>query len=214
MTIIAHRGWWRGDISQQNSPEAIAAALRMGWGVEFDVWGDCVGHDRAQAEDMPLDLIVPRLGVGTGPLLWNVKNEAAGGAIAAWFTSVPWLASRSWVFDVELAAPQLPARHGELPYLARASDRDEPLDRALAQSWAAGIWLDTFTTPWVTPAVIQRCTDAGKTPFIVSPELHGQPIDLAQWASWGDAAICTDLPHLLARLRAGGAEMVPTEAWW
>lgn len=213
MTIIAHRGWWRGNHRQQNSPEAIAAALSRGWGVEFDVWASgAVGHDEPYLD---WSEVRPALLAGSGPLLWDLKEmirQTCGSFLAmAWKFTMP---ERSWLLDHELVDADMPSRLPQFRYLARASDRDEPLDRALAQPWAAGIWLDTFTTPWVTPAVLQRCRDAGKTPFIVSPELHGQPIDLAQWASWGDAAVCTDLPHLLAAMRAGAAALSPTEAWW
>ncbi len=220
--IIAHRGLWRTP-AEQNSPDAIAHALRAGFGVEIDVWRDGIGHDGPQYPFDPDDGTDGFLGryeqalcIGDGPLLLNVKDRRLSDHAylsSAFMNGLD--PARVWLFDHELVEPDLPHYLPDANYLARASDLEhEPLARAIAQPWARGVWLDTFTSPWVTPAVLQQVRDAGKWPVVVSPELHGQAIDVAQWRSWGDAAVCTDVPGLLAGLRAGEAALEPVEAWW
>lgn len=222
-TIIAHRGYWTTP-AEQNSPQAIRAALERGWGVEFDVWRRGVGHERRGMQEFFTEdgdntfcgEFEAALRVGDGPLLWNVKEREVFGQWTDCRRTIsdPAIWRRSWIFDHELVGDEsIPALWADANLLARASDR-EPLADALAKPWARGIWLDTFTTPWVTPDVLAQCRDAGKTPFIVSPELHRQPVRLADWQAWDGAAICTDMPQLLEAFRTDDGALMPKEPWW
>jgi len=65
-------------------------------------------------------------------------------------------------------------------------------------------------------AHVERLTDdAVAVTFVVSPELHGRPVSLAQWRALrvAGAWIVTDLPHLAAELD-GNAALVPDDPWW
>jgi len=68
---------------------------------------------------------------------------------------------------------------------------------------AGGVWMDEFTTSWITPQRIQYHMDNGKKVCIVSPELH-QMDHLARWKDYktvsrnldtGEFILCTDFPE-------------------
>lgn len=213
MLIIAHRGWWWPDPERQNTPGAIAAALAQGWAVEFDVRdlngalvlqhdeGGTPGHD---VRGLPM--LPPGDDVR---LFWHPKDRQAFDGIVGLFLASPTLAARSRLVDVELL-DAIPADKWprSVPLLVRCSEREgESMDHALAAQWAQGIWLDTFTgTPW-THAAGTRPT------YLVSPELHGHPLDLRVVKEFGNlAGVCTDLPHLYAGLTHEAC--TPKDKWW
>lgn len=119
-----------------------------------------------------------------------------------------------FLFDMELveqtpgeSARLLRSLHPQIRLAARVSDRNEPVDRALAVTEASVIWLDEFDGPWVTASVVRRLQAVGRVVYAVSPELHGVSLSdaRARWAAfagWGVDGICTDHPAELQVLLA------------
>ena len=214
---LAHRGWWWPEPRRQNTPPAFLAAARAGYGLELDI---CMVQGRLWIAHAPADVLTGRAVCGpTGvlpalcaaPLLaWNLKIISAAEPLVE-FIQKQGLADRSLVFDHELALEGTdlgPMDTGKYMVaidcpgiLTRASDReDEPLGLALVRT-AHGVWLDAFEKDWVPRERILQAHAAGKAAYVVSPELHGRPLDLGLWKEWvgaGVQGICTDFPHLLA----------------
>ena len=234
---LAHRGWWWPEPRRQNTPPAFLAAARAGYGLELDVRFTapsagqgapqappariCIAHGR-DGPAWPAEDILPAL-CSAPALAWNLKDLQAPPGLAE-FLEKHGLRDKSVVFDQELLAGMgierrlLDRRLAELglPHLARASGHHEGdgLALALVHPTAAGVWLDCNGTDWVTPTVLAACRGAGKASYVVSPELHGRPLDLALWVAWQAAdGICTDFPHLLAAWDAG-APLEPVDPWW
>mgnify|MGYP001596290518 CR=1 FL=1 len=223
---IAHRGLWWPDPAQQNNSSALWAAAKAGYGLELDVrvWA---GKDlviQHGPRDHTLLLSAELDALFTAPLLaWNLKLISAAEPLVK-FIRKHKLEDRSIVFDHELSlegtdlGPMDTDKYmvaiGCPGILARASDReDEPLPLALS-AIGKGIWLDAFDKEWVTAETIRTVHAAGKAAYVVSPELHGRPLDLALWAAWSEAeGICTDFPHLLEALQRG-APLEPVDPWW
>ena len=89
---------------------------------------------------------------------------------------------------------------------ARVSDRGESIDRALAISYAKIVWADEFETLWITSSIIKELKAAGKLIYVISPEIHGFPLDVAkqrwsQFIEWGSG-------WYLHRLRDGTAKII------
>jgi hypothetical protein len=224
---IAHRGFWWPELNHQNLPRAFEAASKAGYGLELDVRslsGEkiVIKHGPGEGICMPLtaDNFAPLF---TAPLLaWNLKDIAAAELLTAFIRRHD-LMDKSVIFDIELAAQEagMPRHHGARVLerfqgrglLARASDRDESLGEALIGP-GMGVWLDAFDKDWVTEKTIRTVHAAQKAAYVVSPELHGRPLDLGLWRAWGEAdGICTDFPHLLATLQGGGP-LEPVDPWW
>jgi len=210
--LISHRGLWFPDHSAENTEAAFAAACAGGFGVELDVRQDSlwcgrlvVSHDSPRTDcDSHLhlaDALAFLAKSNCSVVAVNVKEEGYEAELIAAVDEAG-LLHRAFFFDQSSESSQRLITSSRQPVrvLARASDRDEPLDRALA-SPAWGVWMDQFDTDWFAEDVIAQVHAAGKTAWIVSPELHGRTLDLGAAERWLTAdGICTDVPHLLVKL--------------
>ena len=212
MEIIAHRGLWWPDIRRQNTLEAIPS----GMGMELDArLGEFrrvkIQHDLDAPRGFTVlgEEVCARWPPGQS-LFWDVKEPGVCAALDALLCGT--VREASILFDYEFTKDVPPIG---LQYLVRASE-NEPLEAALRVLGAYGVWLDTWTgRPWVTAEVIAQVQDAGKRAYIVSPELHHYPLDLALWRSWEEAdGICTDYPHLAVQFFANAAPLYPDRPWW
>ena len=91
------------------------------------------------------------------------------------------------------------------------------LDQWDAFGGADGVWLEQPEEDWIDADTIDNIKGAGKTVWIVSPELHGRTLDLGRLTrEWRTAdGLCTDYPHLLTRvLDEADAVVHPKEPWW
>lgn len=223
MLPIAHRGLWWPDPAKQNTPEAMESAIRSGYGVEIDVHavpsGLGVGHNC----DVLLSLLSSFDCLKDAPLVaWNVKSRGCAIPLIAVMEKFG-LLKRSIVFDWELVGDSdLPEKmfvHGAFhECLARASDDKEKEHIAdVINKPIHGLWLDAFEDDWVTSKLIAGIKEAtDKRTYVVSPELHGRPLDLSLWHEWREAdGICTDFPHLLNQMvHYGDTKLYPKEPWW
>ena len=216
MDILAHRANVAGpDHATENSPSAFRAALSRGWGLEIDVrhtggrlyishdargdagsgpWTDDANECFATIREHPRATIAV-----------NVKETGREAELLAELTRYGIL-DQCFLFDMELVearrgetARTFRRLHTSVALAARVSDRNEPVDGALADTEAGVVWLDEFDGPWCSQDDIRRLKAAGKTVYAVSPDLHGGTLAQAQrrWIdffNWNVDGICTDYP--------------------
>lgn len=228
MILLAHRGLWWPDVTVQNQQPAFWAAADAGYGVELDVWAFrgsiTVRHDQPAGDCDEHGWLLPYF---KDALVWlaerrcptvavNIKDEMLRPDELVAAVEAAGLLDRAFFFDQSPAySAQLRAVHPDVRTLARASDRGEPLEAALrSPDW--GVWLDQFDSDHVTATDIERVHAAGKTAWVVSPELHCRALDLGRIAGeWAGAdGVCIDLPHLYAALLARHPALFPTDPWW
>jgi glycerophosphoryl diester phosphodiesterase len=226
MNILAHRGNLTGpDPARENTLERISLALAAGFGVETDIrraaQGFYISHDVAPfsasadaSRHAALWRRYPRQAIAL-----NVKELGAEKPLIE-FLSQTETAFQVFLFDLELleAEPGVTAAlYSRLaPHVrlaARVSDRDEPVDGALANRAAGIVWLDEFDRRWAGADDVARLHDAGKSIYAVSPELHGFSFSRAQsrwddFMRWGIAGVCTDFPVALRQHMTGSARSV------
>ena len=220
LAILAHRALLAGsDPPAENRVSAIRRAVRLGFGVEFDVRADPEGrlflsHDPAEWEE-DRDLGAFLADPGAGPHALNVKDLATVDAMLAAIDRAD-ARDRLFLFDFELAGGgrdacrQLMREVTDRGFAVahRLSEREPFLDVLLASPPAAA-WLDEFERPWVESRHIAALTAAGVATYYVSPELH-RPTGVddlrRRWyevIAYGVTGICTDYPIAL-REHAGG----------
>lgn len=221
-TVLAHRANCDGpDRVHENSIPAVRLALRHGWGLEIDIRRDADGgfyisHDpRPSAAGAGADAYCALFRAHPGArIALNVK-ELGYEADLIQYLDAQGVLPQMCLFDMEFleTIPGTTARtfrrlHPAVTVAARVSDRGEPVERALAIPEASVIWLDEFDRLWATAADIRRLTEAGRTVYAISPELHGFSLEAARarWADfihWGVSGICTDHPRALEQWLAG-----------
>jgi hypothetical protein len=238
--LLAHRGLWWPDVTIQNRQPAFHAASDAGFGVELDVrshkdsFGIVEGRvfvhhdplfgDSHQYADDEHGWQIPFL---KDAAVWlaerkcplvavNIKDEALRPEDLVGALDASGLLARAFFFDQPPTySAQLRAVHLDVRTLARASDRGEPLEAALrSPDW--GVWLDQFDSDCWTAVDIERVHAAGKTAWVVSPELHRRTLDLRRaLGEWSSAdGVCTDLPHLYVAALARQPELFPDDPWW
>jgi glycerophosphoryl diester phosphodiesterase len=214
-TILAHRANLTGPHSVlENSLAACANALAEGFGLETDLRRDDSGafyisHDAAsltlensleaftqlfrQYPEAELAINVKELGYESA--LIELMNQGKFGR-------------RSFYFDFELLEPKTPGAaqrkikslpgSQNLRLASRLSDRNEPLSQCLAIPGEV-VWGDEFDKLWLTENEARHVRAAGRSLYMISPEIHGfdLPTTRRRWAdfrAWGIAGLCTDHP--------------------
>lgn len=173
MHILAHRGFWRLK-KEKNSFQAIARAVKMGFGVETDVRDSgrklVIAHDPGLSSRLDAEKVFELFAADTGErtLAVNVKADGLQGLIQN-------LARRFRVrhyFIFDASVPELVVyRDRKIPFFTRQSEF-EP--RPVLWKEAAGVWLDAFESDWFTAHAVEEHVKAGKDVCVVSPELHGR----------------------------------------
>jgi glycerophosphoryl diester phosphodiesterase len=219
MEILAHRGNVAGpDHATENSPAAFRAALSRGWGLEIDVrhTGDArlyVSHDaNSHPQDGAADDCFAAIRQHPGATIAvNIKETGREAELLSYLAQHNVL-SQCFLFDMELVetrrgdtARVLRTLNGSVTLAARVSDRNEPVEGAVADTQSPIVWLDEFDGPWCSEADVRRLKAAGKTVYAVSPDLHGATRDQSQrrwidFVNWNVDGICTDYPADLQAL--------------
>ncbi len=228
MKVIAHRANLAGkEPKRENLLEQVQLALDLGFGIETDIrWAGgqdfYISHDAAVIGGTN-DAVqhAARWRAHPGQIIaLNVKELGCEQPLVEFLRQAAVL-DQVFLFDMELleASPGRTAREyarlcPALRLAARVSDRQEPLEQALAIREANIIWLDEFDRLWATAESVARLKGAGKTVYAVSPELHGFSVDeaRARWddfARWGVDGICTDYASALNQ-HLGSAPSRPT----
>jgi hypothetical protein len=210
MNILAHRGLVQGpDRALENRADTVEAALAIGFGLETDIrfWSSqaYISHDRLPESPDPSMSALDHVGLWSGstaPIALNFKEPGTAELLVD-FLERTGTAGRVCVFDMELVedvpgstAHRLRELHPGLLLAARASDRQEPLERALALPGEV-VWMDEFEGPWIGQKEIEAVHRAGKQAWMVLPDLHGATRErmarrLVSFADWGADTICTD----------------------
>jgi len=222
MIVISHRGNLVGPRpSEENKKGSLEYCLARGWAVETDV--RCGEDGRFYVSHDPTSVTEENEARGIfrswkrypdATIALNVK-ECGQEAELIHFLSQEGVIKQIFLFDMELVE-DVPGRMAKIfrraspsvRLAARVSDRNEPLDRALAIREAEVIWLDEFDHPWTRPEDVRRLKEAGKRVCAVSPDLHGFSLDVSRrrWEDfflWGVDGICTDYPVLLDKSLQG-----------
>lgn len=212
MRLICHRGWWWPDRWKQNHPSALHAALRAGWDVEVDVWrahGDAlkVGHDRPEHE-----WTLPSPDIGPGRLFLHLKSASTKGCL--WSVEMhervtEILDQAGWKDRTSLLIS--PAVHQSQMQVVTSKAQVSELAPQIH-----GVWVEQPDEEWADADDLAAIRAHGVPAYVVSSELYGRTINLAQLARWQTAdGLVTDLPHLLTRLVDTNDPLVhPQEAWW
>lgn len=222
MLIIAHRGNPSGPQPlEENTEGALVQSLARGWAVETDIRRGkdgrfYISHDAAEVTERNEARAYASSWrrFPTATIALNVK-ECGQEADLIHFLSQEDVLKQIFLFDMELVE-DVPGRMAKIfrrvspsvRLAARVSDRNEPLDRALAIREAEVIWLDEFDRPWTRSEDVRRLKDAGKLVCAVSPDLHGFSLDVSRrrWEDflvWGVDGICTDYPIVLEKVLQG-----------
>jgi len=193
MRIIAHRGLWTCP-EEQNTLEALGAALDAGFGIETDIWvgGPCgvISHDPPSPSPATVTLedVVALHHEEHAFLALNIKSD---GIVPILNTFRERLDGWRWAaFDMSIPET-IRIAHADLPYLRRVSSVEHEPSELLG----VGYWVDT------QDRMIPQITDSTRLIAYVSPELHGFEHHEAwleirdRHAPSSDAAICTDFPH-------------------
>lgn len=213
--VLAHRANLTGPRSVvENSLSACARALELGFGLETDLRRDAGGvfyisHDaHPRTPENSLEAYTELFRKYPGAELGiNVKELGYEESLIDLMKSGR-LGARSFYFDFELLEPGTPGAAqkkikalpggADVRVASRLSDRNETLAQCLSIP-ANVVWGDEFDKLWLTEKEAGEVKAAGRTLYMISPEIHG--FDLAamrrRWQdfkAWGVDGICTDFP--------------------
>lgn len=203
IAVLAHRGWWL-DQAAKNAFASFERALAAGHGIETDIRDHhgvlVISHDMPDARSPTLDVFLDLYArYPTRPTLaLNIKADGLAAELEKQLRTRD--VTNYFVFDMSVPDTLSYLARG-LPVFARRSEYETG---SLLDGEAAGLWLDSFTEPFVPAVTLAAALDGGHAVALVSPELHGKPHHEA-WHAWRDTLrerasplpvcmICTDLP--------------------
>lgn len=211
--LLAHRANLQGpDPAHENSLDACAHALELGFGLETDLRRATDGrfyiaHDPAPhtpANDFAAYSALFRR-YADRVIAMNVKELGYEADLIA-LEAAGALGARAFYFDFELLQPFAAGSAqrilrtfpggAETPLAARLSDRGETLERCLAIP-AQYVWADEFDSLWLREEDVRAVHEAGRQFYAISPELHGFTPEQRrrrwqEFAAWGVDGLCTD----------------------
>ncbi len=213
--ILAHRANLTGPHSVlENSPDACAAALGEGFGLETDLRRDAKGwyyisHDpHPRTPDNSLEIYSAIFEKHpSAELAINVKELGYEEGLVELMNSGR-LGKTSFYFDFELLQPATPGQAQRkiksLPssltvrLASRLSDRKETLSQCLGIP-SEIVWGDEFDSLWIGREEIERVHEAGRLIYMISPEIHGFDLTATRrrwqdFKDWGVDGLCTDFP--------------------
>ena len=207
--ILAHRGLWSAP-EDQNTLQALSAALNLGFGIETDL-RDFVGelvvsHDMPRGGEVMLIELIEVIQAHTEglPIALNIKSDGLAKEILQVIPLSHPAFSNTFFFD--MSVPQyIQYSRKEMPVAIRRSEYElvDPLISLTLGQQKQWVWLDAFIEDWWLEAGIIE--NSAYTYVIVSPELHGRPY-LSAWQviktaikKGEDVYICTDFPVEFSR---------------
>lgn len=207
--ILSHRGLW-SRAEEKNTPQAFVRSFAEGFGTETDLrdrmWELVISHDPPGPGAMPAEQLLrlhDRHGSGL-PLALNIKADGL-------HDQVEELVRHHGLKDYFLFDMSVPDMRGYLKRGLRVFTRQSEAEPQPAfYEQAAGIWIDAFESDWLREETLAGHLAAGKEVCIVSPELHGRPVEefwkrLAGMALLHQPGVmlCTDRPHEARRALNG-----------
>jgi glycerophosphoryl diester phosphodiesterase len=202
MIVISHRGYWKA-ASEKNTRTAFERSFSMGFGTETDLRDRngrlVISHDMATADAMPIEeffYIYQAYGKNL-PLALNIKSDGLQqelkGLLAAYNIH------NYFVFDMAVPDGLLYANQGFKTFTRHSEFEPVPPYYDLAD----GVWLDEFSTHWLTDTTIEEHLRQGKSLCIVSPDLHKRD-NMEAWGHYRQLekkiginrlTLCTDYPE-------------------
>lgn len=210
MNILAHRGLVSGpDKGIENRLDVVEAALAMGFGLETDIrFKDGVGYISHDPLPGPIQRTMQAMlhcsawSASNMPIALNFKELGTEEQLASLLHSMG-VVEDVCIFDMELVEDHPGETALRLERLlpgarlaSRASDRDEPLERALALPGRV-VWMDEMDHSWIRREHVDAVHAVGKQAWMVLPDLHGGGLEatlarLGTFSAWGADAVCTD----------------------
>lgn len=210
MIILAHRGYPRSKRGG-NSTAAFARALQHGFSIETDIRDQAgklvIAHDLPRARALRLESCFAdyKKQKSRATLALNIK---ADGLLPLLMPLLKRYHIRNY-FLFDMSVPEAVRYIGAgLPVFTRQSEY-EPHPAFYAD--AAGVWLDEFSSDWVTESIIRQHLRHRKQLCLVSPELHGRAL-ASRWAFYkrlqekypkAILMLCTDHPEKAAKFFHG-----------
>jgi hypothetical protein len=202
MDIIAHRGYWNANITN-NSWQALTEATAKGYAVETD-FRDCDG-ELVISHDMPIkkQAFTAEAYFKTFntqqqalPHALNVKADGLQNILASLMQQ--YHLRNSFVFDMSIPDMLRYINLGITTY-ARLSEYETTI---AFEDKVKGIWLDAFNSIWYANNNIEALLNRNYKVCIVSPDLHKRPHldfwqELAQLKThtyFKNLQLCTDFP--------------------
>lgn len=201
MKILAHRGYWT-KCGQNNSPEAIRAALEHGYGFESDV-RDYMGrmvisHNIADHTCQDAEEVFRWLSEFKDQYCFaiNIKADGLKSILKQYFEKYG--ITNYFLFD--MSVPQMVEfRNCGFRYFTRQSEVE--LNPIMYED-AAGVWIDGFwEIDWITEELLKGHIENGKAVCMVSPDLHGKTDYQDFWkrlkgfdVDLSSVMLCTDHP--------------------
>lgn len=209
--IIAHRGFWR-EKADQNSLQAFKDAFDNGYGIETDIrdynGSIIISHDIPRQNtfnNITLDEMI-KLYLEHGRnecLALNIKSDGMSADLMKTLNSNN--IKNYFLFD--LSMPNLiysSKNFSTLNIYGRHSEYENGL--LLKDLNIKGLWLDQFSTNFISAEILAQIGSCYSEIAIVSPELHGKAMDKVK-SIWGilkkfakesqniSISLCTDLPR-------------------
>lgn len=205
--ILAHRGLWSGNRSQ-NSIGAIEEAISAGFGVEIDIRslnGNLViSHDLPDEYSPVLDpdISIWRSISHDTSIAYNVKEDGVSVLLSHLLERVP--EHDGFAFDMSVPETITYVKN-DVPSALRVSEYesvDAPLFKLFPN--VKRVWLDSFESDWWMGESDVLSNMSAYRLYVVSPEIHGRdPRPVWTWFSaaliaGANVYLCTDHPEEVA----------------
>jgi len=202
MKILSHRGCWKAE-QEKNTLSAFERSLGLGCGIELDIRDYCgelvISHDVATIISVPFKRFLDIYNNYNQLLTLAINIKADGLQTMILDALLEYQIENYFVFDMSI-----PDTLGYLDLNMKVFTRESEFETVPSfYQKADGVWMDEFSTPWITPQRIKHHLDNGKKICIVSPELH-QMDHLPRWKDYkevsknldkGELMLCTDFPE-------------------
>jgi hypothetical protein len=200
LKIICHRGYWKSK-GEQNTLESFENAFASGYSVETDIrdmGGELViSHDPPKGDCLDARYLFESYSRWSTsvPLALNIKADGLAQPLGLLLHE--YQIEKYFVFDMSIP-DTIPYMQKKMNFYSRESEYEVA---PAFYDLAAGVWMDSFISNWVTEECIAAHLASGKNVCIVSPELHRRN-HIQFWnelgrmgvASSSRLSLCTDFP--------------------
>ncbi|MBQ7531575.1 MAG: hypothetical protein IJT12_07690 [Paludibacteraceae bacterium] len=202
MQIIAHRGFWKTQ-AEKNSRVALERAIKCGYGFETDFrdYGGkvLISHNPPMGDELTADESFRMYAESgrKGTLALNIKADGLQDMMHELLEKYG--ITDYFLFDMSVC-DTIPYIERKMKIASRSSEF-EPYLPFYKDSKV--VWVDYFDGRTNIADELRKYIADGKTPSIVSPELHGLPYEpmwqmlheqIANGKIVNDIMLCTDVP--------------------
>jgi hypothetical protein len=202
MYILSHRGYWK-QTEEKNKNSAFQRSFSLGFGTELDVRDYCgklvVSHDIADSSSLEFSKFLEIYCEYARDLYLAINIKADGLYSQLSNLLKKYNIENYFVFDMSV-----PDALGYLNNHMKTFTRQSEFEKDPSfYELADGVWMDEFSSHWITAYEVSRHLENNKKVCIVSPELHHRD-HLSVWKDYKILAkavntekllLCTDLPE-------------------